>query len=123
MAKMLIVDDSADNRDFCELIAQMYNIEVMQADSVDSAFKVLQTGYVPTVILLDLVMPGRAPEELVEFVKHEPTLKDTKVVLTSALRELRLIGDAMGADETLRKPYNMNEFVDSFRKTSLINNI
>lgn len=120
MAKMLIVDDSADNRDFCELIAKMYNVEVKQAADVDEALAILQTGYTPGVILLDLMMPGRQPDDLVDYVKQKPRLAHTKVILTSAVRDLGLIAKDMGADESLRKPYNMREFVDSFRRTSLI---
>lgn len=120
MAKMLIVDDCEDNRAFCELIAHLFNIEVKLASSVDEAFSILEEGYDPRVILLDLVMPGRAPEELVQFVKSAPHMKDTKIVLSSALRELRVIAANMGADDVLSKPYNMPDFVDSFRKFSLV---
>lgn len=119
MAKMLIVDDCEDNRAFCELIARMFNIEVKQAESVDEAFSILADGYKPGVILLDLVMPGRPPEELVEHVKSQTEFADTKIILTSALRELRLMAANMGADDSLRKPYDMPEFLDSFRKYSL----
>lgn len=120
MAKMLIVDDCEDNRAFCELIAHLFNIDVKLASSVDEAFTILDQGYDPRVILLDLVMPGRAPEELVQHVKSSPQLKDTKIVLSSALRELRVIASNMGADDVLKKPYNMPDFVDSFRKFSLV---
>lgn len=120
MAKMLIVDDCEDNRAFCELIAHLFQIEVKLASSVDEAFEILEQGYDPRVILLDLVMPGRAPEELVQFVRNSPELKDTKIVLSSALRELRVIAANMGADDVLKKPYNMPDFVDSFRKFSLV---
>ncbi len=119
MAKMLIVDDCEDNRAFCELIAQMFSIEVKQAQDVDEAFTILAEGFYPRVILLDLIMPGRTPEELVEYVKSRAELRDTKIVLTSALRELRLMAEKMGADDALLKPYNMPEFMDSFRKYSL----
>ena len=120
MAKMLIVDDCEDNRAFCELIAHMFNIEVKQASDVDEAFKILDEGYTPRVILLDLVMPGRAPEDLVTFVKTHPRMTQTKIVLTSALRELRQMAATMGADDALKKPYNLPDFVDSFRKYSLV---
>ena len=120
MAKMLIVDDCEDNRAFCELIAHMFNIEVKLASTVDDAFKILEGGYVPRVILLDLVMPGRPPEELVTHVKSNPEYRETKIVLTSALRELRVIAASMGADGALKKPYNMPDFVDSFRRYSLV---
>jgi CheY-like chemotaxis protein len=120
MAKMLIVDDCEDNRAFCELIAHMFSIDVKLASTVDEAFEILGSGYVPGVILLDLVMPGRPPEELVAHIKATPSFSETKIVLTSALRELRVIAASMGADGALKKPYNMPDFVDSFRKYSLV---
>jgi len=118
MNSMLIVDDCADNREFCRLIAEVLKFEVKLAANVDEAFEILYGGFVPRVILLDFMMPGRLPDELVKYVKQKPELAQTKVILTSAVRDVRTVAQDMGADQFLRKPYDINEFVESFRKIS-----
>jgi CheY-like chemotaxis protein len=111
MSQVLIVDDSADSRSFCELIARICELEVSEAGSVDEALRAIDAGLKPRVILLDLVMPGQAPEVLVERVKRDRDLADTKVILMSALKEAPARAQLMGADEALAKPLDLTRFV------------
>ncbi len=109
---MLIVDDSADSRSFCELMAQMFDVEVTQARNVDEAIKALDEGSEPDVVLLDLIMPGKLPEELVERVRGDLKLKATKVVIMSAIKEVSARAKKMGANASIRKPFTMLRFAD-----------
>jgi len=114
------VDDSPDNRSFCELIAQMFNFEpVKLACDADEAIKLIEGGFKPSVILLDLIMPGSDPEVLVKLVRSKPDLQETSIVLMSAIREVKRTALNMGADGSLRKPFAMDKLADSFRKLSI----
>lgn len=119
MSNMLIVDDSIDNRHFCELIANMCDIKVEQAANVDEAMSIIDNGYQPNVVLLDLMMPGRSPEELVQRVKGDSRLSETKIVLISALREVNKKAKDWGVNGALHKPFNMPKFIDAFRRFSM----
>lgn len=119
MSKVLIVDDSTDSRAFCELIASMLNVKVEKADCVDQAIMALDAGLQPDLILLDLMMPGRAPGELVKRVKEDPTLSGTRIVIMSAMREIHEMATAMGADDAMMKPLDMAKFADQLRPYSM----
>lgn len=120
MSSMLIVDDSPDNRSFCELIAQMFSFEpVRLACDADEAIAMIEDGFNPNVILLDLIMPGSDPEQLVKLVRSKPELENTAILLMSAVREVKRVALNMGADGSLRKPFAMEKLVDSFRKFSI----
>lgn len=119
MAKMMIVDDSLDNREFCGLMARMFDIEVDFAQDVDQALELLKNGSRPNIILLDLMMPGRSPNELVDYVHNDEELQAAKIVLISALREVRQLAKDWEVDGALRKPFDMPKFIDTFRKFSM----
>lgn len=111
LAHVLIVDDSADSRAFCEMIAQTFNVRIRKARSVDEALALIDEGLKPEYILLDLVMPGLLPEELVRRVKGDPALSSTKVILMSSLKEVGAQAARLGADGSLRKPFTVTRFV------------
>jgi len=113
MSSILIVDDSLDSREFCGLIVEMHNIPVKQAGNVDEALKILEEGFTPDVVLVDLMMPGRRPEELVKFIKATPRLAHSKVVVMSALPEVKNRARKMGADTSVHKPFTMPNFVSA----------
>jgi CheY-like chemotaxis protein len=113
MASILIVDDSMDSRAFCGLIVEMHNISVQPAKDVDEALALLDEGFKPDVVLVDLIMPGRRPEELVKRIREDKTLSATKVVVMSALPEVKSRAKKMGADTSVHKPFTMPKFVDA----------
>jgi DNA-binding response OmpR family regulator len=119
VAKLLIVDDSMDTREFCELVARVFNIEVEQALNADDGVKRLSRGLTPDLILLDLMMPGRSPEDFVRWVRGEERFKNTKVIVISALREVAQRAREMGANGALRKPFEMATFVDLLRRHAM----
>lgn len=119
MARLLIVDDSADTRDFCELIARLFQIRVEQALNADDAVERLSRGPVPDLVLLDLMMPGQSPEQFMSWLKGQPRLSGIQVVVISALREVGQRAREMGAAGALRKPFDMAAFVNILRRHAM----
>ena len=113
MASILIVDDSMDSREFCGLIVEMHNISVRQAKDVDQAMSILDEGFIPDVVLVDLIMPGPHPSVLIDRVREDKNLLDTKIVVMSALPEVKNKAMKMGADTSVHKPFTMPKFVDA----------
>ncbi len=56
-------------------------------------------------------MPGRHPGELITRVKKDQRLQKTKVVLMSALHNVRAKVGKLGADAAMKKPFTMDQFV------------
>ncbi|MGZ3722855.1 MAG: response regulator, partial [Bdellovibrionales bacterium] len=108
---ILIVDDSTDSREFCGLIVEMHNIKVRQAKDVSEAMTILDEGWKPDVVLVDLIMPGRHPSELIKRVKADKSLQATKIVVMSALPQVKNTAKKMGADNSVHKPFSMPNFV------------
>jgi DNA-binding NtrC family response regulator len=116
MLKILIVDDSQDSRLYCEMIAQMMDMEAELAASANVALTKLQAGYEPDIVLTDLVMPGRDPKDLVDYLAGH--LPDTKVILMSALSDVGMCAADIGADAAIMKPLNVPALVAKIRELS-----
>lgn len=57
MKTILLIDDDEDYREVVRLVLEGEGIEVLEADSPDSAFKLLEKSCVPDLIVCDLHMP------------------------------------------------------------------
>lgn len=113
MPSILIVDDSLDSREFCGLIVEMHNVSVRQAQDVPEAMEILDQGFKPDVVLVDLIMPGPHPHLLIKRVKEDETLQNTKVVMMSATPDVNDVARSLGADEGVHKPFPLPAFVDA----------
>ena len=72
----------------------------------------------PDVILLDVMMPTMTGFEVCQQVRADPTLKDTPIILLTALEDqgVRTMGEKAGATTTLRKPFGPEDVVDFLNK-------
>ena len=55
---LMLVDDNTDIREIFAAFLEQYGFRVIQAPDGDSALRVLNSGIVPDLILLDLIMPN-----------------------------------------------------------------
>ena len=74
----------------------------------------------PDAILLDVLMPTLTGLEVCQQLRADPRLKDTPIILLTALEDLgvRSMGKKAGATTTLRKPFGP-EYVVEFLDTIL----
>jgi len=79
--KILFVDDDKFLLDMYALKFSKAGYEVKTADSTDAALKMLHDGYVPDVMLCDIVMPGMDGLEFVSTVRNEKLAPSTVVVM------------------------------------------
>ena len=78
----------------------------------------LAESFTPTVITLDLKMPGLSGLEVVKFARTRDNLKHIKILIISAMPQKDL-DEALetGADDVLEKPFNNVELIE---KVSLL---
>src|SRR5205809_717904 len=105
----LVVDDDRSVRSYRSdfLTSCGYSIEC--AESGDQAVARLSAGYIPSLIVLDIVMPGINGIEVLESVKKiNPSIP---VILLSAGRQTKTVVEAMkmGAADFLVKPFEEQE--------------
>ena len=67
----------------------------------------------PSLILLDLMLPGIGGHELCRLVRRTPTTKHIPIIMLSALgtEEDRIAGIELGADDYVVKPFSPREVV------------
>ncbi len=79
--KVLLVDDDKFLLDMYAIKFSKAGYEVKTADATDAALKMLRDGYIPDVMLADIVMPGLDGLELVASVKKENLIPQAKVIM------------------------------------------
>jgi PAS domain S-box-containing protein len=82
--KILVVDNDKFILEFMNDVLSERGHEVVTADDGLSALDILET-LVPDVIFIDLVMPNIGGEELCFLLRQNPALKNTFLVILSAL--------------------------------------
>ncbi len=113
----LIVEDEADIRTFAARVLELEGYCVLQAaDGVEGLR--LANEHRPSIILLDMRLPGLSGSELLESLKANPQLTASTTIVFSASADPALIESALrkGAAAYLVKPVSavrLREFVAS----------
>ncbi len=106
---VLVVDDDDMIRRLLRTVLEADEIEVVEAPDGDSALASLAVLQ-PTVIVLDVMMPGLDGVEVCRRVDHDRT----KVVMLTARDDpgLEKAATEAGADAFLTKPFSSIELLD-----------
>jgi two-component system chemotaxis response regulator CheY len=110
--KVLIVDDRGEFRKLTKTILSS-RYEVESAEDGISALSLLQSGYMPDVIISDILMPGLGGSDFLEQLKSSGAFKDIPVIMLSSLdkSEIKAKHLNMGAHDYMEKPYNPTELL------------
>jgi phosphate regulon transcriptional regulator PhoB len=117
MPKTILVVD--DEKDIVELVA--YNLakegfSVLKAYDGEMALKTTRTKK-PTLIILDLMMPGLGGLDVCKAIRRNPDLEAMPIIMLTAKGEEldRILGLEMGADDYITKPFSVKELVARVR--------
>jgi len=106
---LLVVDDSADLRDYIrDHFAARFR--VLEAGDGDEGIT-LARQHLPDVVISDVMMPGTDGHELVRALRASPETDFLAIILLTAKAEdeQRIEGLEGGADEYMVKPFEMRE--------------
>ena len=106
--KVLLVDDHESIVMALEGLLAAPSLVFLRADSGEEALRLIRCEH-PDVVLLDVCMPGMDGLEVCDAIKRDPELRDTRVILMSAIlgeNGLKHGGEEVGADGYLGKPFN-----------------
>ena len=109
--RILLVDDSADMRDFIRrLLEDRY--DVMTATDGVHALTVIEKC-LPDLVISDVMMPELDGFGLIKAIRRRPHLANVRIVLLSARagEESRVEGLNVGADDYLVKPFTSQELL------------
>lgn len=84
MAKILVVDDNAQNRLLLGDILKYHGYEVLEAEDGRQGVELVRTEG-PDLVLMDIVMPLMNGMEAARAIRNDPVLKDTRMVAITSL--------------------------------------
>ena len=64
------------------------------------------------LVMLDLMLKGEDGSSFCEYIKSQSDLKHIPVILVSAKMDLETIALACGADDFIKKPFDIDYFVE-----------
>ncbi len=107
-ARLLVVDDNADNREVLGRRLQRlgYADIAYAADGVEAHELMIAQPF--DAVLLDVMMPRMGGVELLELMRAEGRLENTPVIMISAATETDIVVRCieLGAEDYLPKPFN-----------------
>ncbi len=109
VSTVLVVDDEPSVRDVVVRYLRQEGYATLEAGDGDAAREVLETQ-TPSLIILDLVLPGMDGLSLCRWIRERSELP---VIMITALGEEsdRLTGLELGADDYLMKPFSPRELM------------
>jgi len=107
---VLIVDDDPDCAEALSDTLQDVGYQASTAASAMDALRYLKSERRPSVIILDLLMPGMTGEEFLEQRQADPLLAEIPVIVLSATPPSWPAGD--GRIPVLRKPVDPAELLE-----------
>ncbi|OIP81650.1 MAG: hypothetical protein AUK44_09560 [Porphyromonadaceae bacterium CG2_30_38_12] len=115
--KILIVDDKTEFRRLTKtILSSAYLVE--SAENGQDAINLLQNGFMPDLIVSDLMMPVVGGKDLVDQLKASGAWKNIPIIILSSIdksdEKIKLI--KMGVDDYLEKPYNPQELLARIEK-------
>ena len=111
MRSVLVVDDDSDIREAVAEVLAGEGYEVLGAGDGEEALTKCRAFH-PSLVLLDLMMPGMNGWEFRAAQKRDPELADIPVVVLSALEQKV----AIDAEGFVRKPFELDELLALVRR-------
>jgi DNA-binding response OmpR family regulator len=104
---ILIVDDNEMNRDMLSRRLARLDYETLSAENGERAIAVMKQQRF-SLVLLDIMMPNMNGYEVLQYIKADPLLADTPVIMITAVDDLDSVVRCieMGAEDYLFKPFN-----------------
>lgn len=109
---ILVVDDEDDIRNLLLLHLQREGFSAIAAANGPDALEIAQR-VTPSLVILDLMLPGLAGTEVCRRLRAEPSTRDVPIIMLSARGEEidRVVGFEVGADDYVTKPFSARELL------------
>ena len=109
------MDDDADLRDAMSMLLELGGYSVETACDGTQALDTLRGGLQPSLILLDLMMPGMDGFQFVNEKRQDPQLCRIPVIIYSGHYDAEANAARLGATAYLQKPFNVGSILKLVR--------
>lgn len=107
-SQILVVDDLEDNIVLLRMLLESEGYQVDSATSGEEALVKIEASP-PSLVLLDVMMPGINGFQVVERIREKPQFTKLPIVLLTAHAEVDFAkGMMVGADGFFRKPIDLD---------------
>ena len=113
LPSILVVDDNHDNAEIMREYLEARGYPIAVAHSGEEALSLFELNR-PSIVLLDVMMPGRDGWEVCKIMKQHPSLgRQVRVIMVTALDQITDKREALqtGADDFLTKPVDLPTLV------------
>lgn len=109
---VLMVEDEAAIRDMLRFSLPATEFTLLDAENATVAMQWL-ADYIPDLILLDWMLPGKSGIDFIKWIKQQKLWKDIPIILLTAKAEEdnKIQGLMAGADDYITKPFSINELI------------
>jgi CheY-like chemotaxis protein len=110
--KVLVVEDEADSMELVQELFHHYGIQSIGASSGEEALRILETE-TPTLIIIDLALPGIDGWGLLGALKNKRALSNIPRIAITAYHTAEVANQAIekGFDAYFSKPLDATSFV------------
>ena len=110
--KILVVDDDPDILDALRFLLEDAGYEVKTTEKGEYAENLPDTnGGLPDVIILDVLLSGKDGRLICQKLKSQEDTKLIPIIMISAHPNAKQSVKAVGADDFLAKPFDMDELL------------
>jgi pilus assembly protein CpaE len=110
MAKILVVEDTADTRNLIRIKLSKAGHDVVTAEDGEAGLKVA-FAHKPQLVILDVMLPKLDGFSVARRLRATPSTKQVAIMMLTAKGEIadKVSGFQAGADDYLTKPFDPNE--------------
>jgi two-component system alkaline phosphatase synthesis response regulator PhoP len=116
--RILIVEDDPDIAESLRYNLKREGFHVDVAESSEKGYRLaLDPRSTPSLIVLDLMLPGMSGTELCRRLRKEPTTEKMPIIILTAKASEgdKIIGLEFGADDYMTKPFSVKELLARIR--------
>ena len=111
--EVLIVEDDPDIQDNLRILLEFEGYQVHSVANGAEALQYFESGHLPALVLLDLMMPIMNGWEFLTACQKDPRFAKIPVVVLSAIANKDI---AYGATDFLRKPVSLDALLEKLDK-------
>ncbi|MBF2034916.1 MAG: hybrid sensor histidine kinase/response regulator [Leptolyngbyaceae cyanobacterium T60_A2020_046] len=113
--QLLVVDDSLDNRFLLQTLLEEEGYQVNVLENGQATLDYLE-HQLPDLILLDVMMPGLSGYEVTRHIREQAHIPFIPILLITAHERSDVVeGLDAGADDFIRKPFDVDELLARVR--------
>jgi two-component system response regulator VicR len=119
---VLVVDDNHDNAEIIKQYLEVRGYPITVAYDGDEALALFESVR-PSLVLLDVMMPGKDGWEVCRLMKQHPVLgRSVRIIMVTALGEWEDKREALktGADDYVEKPFELSKLAATVQRNAAL---